>query len=174
MESKLIDEQFFLDINWYFADHFNRLCVVASGGGILPNFLSEEQSKNDEFHEIILDLEERFVSQRNENAINIIVDLNSNENLDQYFADFESFAKKGFYVYDKIDLNNAEDSNYLLVAYPIYNTETDSFPINIKHLDLIPKLKDPLISRTNRSFSSQNFIPRDLIDIVNRKYRWKQ
>ena len=174
MESNFIEEQYFLDINWYFADYFNRLCVVASGGGTLPSFLSEKQSRNNEFHEIVLDLEERFSSQRNENAVNIIVDLNSNENLDQYFEDFESLAKKGFYVYDKIDLNNAEDSKYLLVAYPIYNTEIDPFPVDIKHLELIPKLKAPLISRTNRRFSSQNFVPIDLIDIVNRKYKWRQ
>jgi hypothetical protein len=174
MESNLIEVQFFLDINWYFADYFNRLCVVASGGGTLPNFLFEEKSRNNEFHEIVLDLEERFSSQRNEKAVNIIVDLKLNENLNQYFEDFESLAKKGFYVYDKIDLNNVEDSNYLLVAHPIYNTETDPLPIDIKHLELIPKLKDALISRTNYSFSNTNFIPRNLIDIVNRKYRWKQ
>ena len=105
MDSDFSEEQFFLDINWYFADRYNRLCVVASGGGMLPKFLFEQQNQNDEFHNIVNELPQRFENRRNESILEFIVDLES-DNLNQYFLDFDSLAKKGFYVYDKINLSN--------------------------------------------------------------------
>lgn len=160
------EEQFFLDINWYFADRFNRLCVVASGGGILPRFLFEQENQNDEFHNIVNELPERFENQRNLNILEFIVDLET-DNLNQYFRDFDSLAKKGFYVFDKINLSNTEETNYLLVAYPIYNSETDTIPIKPDELKIIPKLNEPLFSRTNDNFSERNFRILDLVSLLN-------
>lgn len=162
----IFEEQFFLDINWYFVDPFKRLCVVASGGGLLPFFLLEQNNQNDEFHNIVFDLPERFNSGRNENVIASVVGL-TDDNLQQYFRDFDSLAKKGFFVYDKINLNNPEDSEYLLVTYPIYDTRKDPFPINPTNLDLIPRIKSTLISRTNDSFSETNFEPINLVTLIN-------
>lgn len=160
------EEQFFLDINWYFTDPYNRLCIVASGGGILPSFLYEENNQNDEFHNIVNELPERFENGRNTNLIQTIVDFDP-ENLNQYFRDFDSLAKKGFYVYDKINLSNPEETNYLLVTYPIYNTETDSFPVKPEDLELIPRINISLISRTNESFDNTNFNSINLVSLLN-------
>lgn len=166
MDLDFSEEQFFVDINWYFADRYNRLCVVASGGGILPRFLFEQQNQNDEFHNIVNELPERFENRRNENILEFIADLES-DNLSQYFQDFDSLARKGFYVYDKINLSNPEETNYVLVDYPIYNSETDPFPINPDELDIIPKIKQPLISRTNEKFSERNFRILDLVSLLD-------
>ncbi|WP_283635734.1 hypothetical protein [Aquaticitalea lipolytica] len=166
MDRDFPEEQFLLDLNWYFADSFNRLCVVTSAGGILPSFLFLQDNRNDEFHEIVNELPEKFEVQRNENILELIVDLN-NEDLDQYFRDFESLAKKGFYVFDKVNISVSEETDYVLVAYPLYNSEKDSFPINPVDLELIPKLDNPLISRTNNSFSNENFKIIDLVSLLN-------
>jgi hypothetical protein len=166
MDLEFSEEQFFLDINWYFADRYNRLCIVASGGGILPKFLFEQQNQNDEFHDIVNELPEKFENRRNENILEFIADLES-DNLNQYFQDFDSLAKKGFYVYDKINLSNSEETKYVLVAYPIYNSETDSFPIKPNELKMIIKIKQPLISRTNEKFSEKNFRVIDLISLLD-------
>jgi len=164
----IFEEAFFLDINWYFSDTYKRLCVVASGGGLLPFFLQNQDNKNNEFHAIVYELPERFNSERNQNILEAITDLKE-DNLDQYFQDFDSLAKKGFFVYDKININNTEDSKYVLVTYPIYDTETDSYPISLENLNLIPKTKGTIISRNNDSFSKTNFEPIDLIDYINNK-----
>lgn len=174
IEKNEFEEHYFLDINWYFTDYFNRLCVVASGGGILPNFLLDKESRNNDFHEIVMDLPEQFKIERNENAIQNIVDSDSNVNLDEYFSDFESLARKGFYVYDKVEINDDNDLNYILVAYPIYNTNVDPYPVDPNNLELIPKLNYALISRTNSSFGRSNFINRDLITLLNSKYKWRK
>ncbi|MFV8271262.1 hypothetical protein ACNQGP_15185 [Flavobacterium sp. GT2N3] len=166
MDLDFSEEQFFLDINYYFADYYKRLCVVTSGGGVLPKFLFEQENRNDEFHNIVDELPERFNSGRNENVSEFIIDLET-DNKSQYFQDFDSLAKKGFHVYDKINLSNPEDTNYLLVAYPKYNTLTDSFPIKPEDLDLIPKIRQGIIFRTNSNFSSTNFRPIDLVSLLD-------
>lgn len=166
------DEHYFIDLNWYFADRLNRICIVASAGGILPDFLTDDRSRNDEFHQLVMDLEERYGAGRNERAIDIIIDLNLNEDIDDYFRDFESLARKGLYVYDKVDINDSKASKYILVCYPLYDTEKDRFPFDPNILNIIPKLKEALISRTNTSFSSDNFDPIEIIQIVNTSYGW--
>lgn len=173
MESNLLEKPNFYDINWYFTDKYNRLCVVASGGGLLPKFLYEEKSKNDEFHEVALELENRFDGGRNKNVITSIVDLDQHENLEQYFSDFDSLAKKGFFVYDKVNLNFHDDPMYVLVAYPLYNTKVNTYPIDPNYLELIPFVDKPLISRNNDFFSDSNFVPQDLLSFVDANFKWR-
>lgn len=168
IELDIADEQYFLDINWYFSDRYNRLCVVASGGGKLPKFLFEEKNQNEQFHAIVNELPERYESARNENIVDFVIDFEI-DNLNQYFENFDSLAKKGFYVYDKINLSNSEETDYLLVAYPIYNSSNDSFPINPNDLERIPKITQALISRSNKSFSKENFEIIDLISLLDKQ-----
>lgn len=60
------EEAYQYDINWYFADNYNRLCVVASGGGRLPKFMLNEQtefseiSNNDQIHNVVYALPEMY------------------------------------------------------------------------------------------------------------------
>ncbi len=159
-------DQYSLDINWYFADRFNRLIVAASGGGVLPTRIVENDENNELFHKLVLELPIRFKVARNENVTNQIEGLTS-ENLDFYFRDFEALASRGFYVFDKLRLTNPEDGNYLLVAYPIYNTYTDTYPIEKDKLSLIPKTKRAIISRANQTLFESNFYAKDIVSILN-------
>ncbi len=63
-------DQYSLDINWYFVDFYNRLIVFASGGGILPTTIAENDKNNELFHQIAFDLPVRYKVVRNENISN--------------------------------------------------------------------------------------------------------
>lgn len=160
-------EQYTLDINWYFADKFNRICIAASGGGILPSIIFENDRRNDEFHETVINLPARFEVIRNENVLELLQGID-NQNLDSYFQDFERLAARGLYVYDKLLLSDPEDTFYLLVAYPKYDSTIDKFPFEKKDLSLIPKTIQPVISRRNQILGDRNFLPIDLIEILNK------
>ena len=171
MDDIQLEDYHLFDFNWYFADYYNRLCAVASGGGILPKFLANEKSNNNKFHEIVMNLEERFFTKRNEKLMDSIVDFDSVQDIEQYFGDFESLAKKGFYVYDKVDINNPDDLHYVLAVYPVYDPQVDSMPINSKDLKLILKLKCNIIFRRKTEFYDINFSIRNLVNLIDSKCR---
>jgi hypothetical protein len=160
-------EQYFLDINWYFKDYFNRICIAASGGGILPSIILENDQGNEQFHQIVFDLPRRFEVIRNENALELIQGID-NQNLDSYFEDFDGLAARGLYVYDKLKLDDPEDGLYLLVAYPKYDSRIDKFPFEKNSLSLIPQIGHALISRRDQILSDRNFSPIDLVSTLNR------
>lgn len=158
-------EQLSLDINWYFADRFNRLCVAASAGGLLPNQIAESET-NDTFHSLIMARPQEFKVARNESILNFIEGF-ENQNIDAYYNSFEELASRGVFAFDKLRLQDPEDGFYILAAYPVYDTETDPYPIDKKHLSLIPRVGRAIISRTNGSFSTSNFQPINLTTILN-------
>ncbi len=160
-------QQATLDINWYFLDLFNRICIAASAGGTLPKVIAENDENNDRFHKTIMNLPSRYKVARNENILDSIKGIKS-DNLDDYFKDFESLASRGLYVYDKINIETPEDGNYLLVAYPIYNTKTDAVPLASENLRLIPRLNRTIIVRFNQEVKSSSFNPINLVEIVNK------
>ena len=159
-------EQNTLDINWYFTDRFNRICIGASAGGLLPNPITENNEGNEQFHQIVNELPIRFKVTRNENILEQLQGISS-ENLDIYFRDFEALAGRGLYAFDKLKLEDPEDGFYLLVAYPNYNTHTDGFPVDKEKLSLIPKTRRSIISRRNQQVADSNFRPIDLVQILN-------
>lgn len=163
-------DQYTLDINWYFTDRYNRICIAASAGGLLPRPIIENDERNDQFHKIIIELPIRFTVIRNQNILNQIQGVNS-QSLELYFQDFERLAGRGLYVFDKLNLDEPEDGLYLLVAYPIYNSNIDSYPIDKKHLSLIPKTKQSLITRRNQKVAESNFKPINLIQFLNNSQR---
>ncbi len=160
-------QQATLDLNWYFLDLFNRICIAASAGGILPNVIAENDNNNDRFHNAVMDLPSRYKVARNENIIDVIKGIKS-DNLDDYYKDFENLASRGLYVFDRINIEKPEDGNYLLVAYPIYNTKTDSVPLASEYLKLITRLNRTIIVRFNQKLKPSNFKPINLVDIVNK------
>lgn len=159
-------EQYGLDINWYFTDYFNRIFVGASGGGLLPKPILQNDEGNEQFHKVVNELPIRFKVTRNENVLNQLQGISS-ENLDLYFQDFEGLASRGLYVFDKLKLDDPEDGFYLLVAYPNYDTRIDSYPVPKEKLSLIPKTKRAIISRRNQKVSYRNFTPINLVQILN-------
>lgn len=153
----LIEHYSFYDINWYFIDTFNRICVVASGGGILPQYIINHIDKNDAIHKMVLELNENYDIGRNE-LINIkSIQLEVKNVLDNYFSEFEKLARKGLYVYDRFNINDPEDQYYWLVAYPIYDTTRDKYPLTSEELKLFPRIGNNIINRNNNSFSQKNF-----------------
>lgn len=159
-------QQLSLDINWYFTDRYNRLCVAASAGGILPETIIENEESNEEFHNIIMELPEKFKSARNDKVLDVIQGINDGE-LDSYFQNFESLAARGLYVYDRINLNVPENGQYVLVAYPIYDTRKDDFPLDKSKLSMIPKTNRWIISRLNQQVKDASFIPKSLIELID-------
>jgi hypothetical protein len=159
-------DQYTLDINWYFTDHYNRICIAASAGGLLPKPIVENDEGNEQFHKIINELPIRFEVTRNETVLDLLQGI-SNQNLDSYFQDFESLAGRGLYVFDKLKLDDPEDGYYLLVAYPNYDTNIDRYPVDKKNLSLIPKTKQSIISRRNQKVLDSNFTPINLVHILN-------
>lgn len=165
-----LQEQLTLDLDWYFRDRFNRICVAASGGGLLPESIAEQSERNDSFHDLILKQPLEFKIARNPN-INDYIQGVDNQNIDTYFSSFEELARRGVFAFDKLKLNEPTNGVYILAVYPIYNSEIDPYPIDKKHLGLIPWVSSPIISRTNTSFSNTNFKPINLNEILNHNNR---
>lgn len=159
-------DQTTLDLNWYFRDFYNRVCVCASGGGLLPKPIVENDSGNEEFHNYALELPQKFEVERIKDVRGKIEGISS-ENIDLYFQNFESLASRGLYVFDKLQLNNPEDGYYVLVAYPIYNTKIDPYPFDKSKLKLISRTSSSIISRLNQQLNSSSFQPKDLTSFLN-------
>jgi hypothetical protein len=160
-------EQTTSDINWYFTDQFNRICIAASAGGLLPKIIAENDEKNDQFHKVVIESPSRYKVVRNENMLEFITGVKP-DNLDEYFKDFENLASRGLYVFDKLKVEDPEDGNYILVAYPMYNTKTDSVPLASENLKLIPRLNRTIITRFNQEVKPSSFNPINLVDIINK------
>lgn len=155
------------DINWYFTDLFNRICIAASAGGLLPKLIVENDENNDQFHKVVIDSPSKYEVVRNKNVLEFITGVKP-DNLDEYFKDFENLASRGLYVFDKLKVEDPEDGKYILVAYPIYNTKTDSVPLASEHLKLIPRLNRTIITRFNQEVKPSSFNPINLVDIINK------
>lgn len=152
-----LNEQYELDINWYFRDRFNHLCVATSAGGVLPEYVNENIEKNDEFHKVINELPEKYEIRRNERIINRIQGLDNEEEIFEYFIEFEKLARKGLYVFDKFFIDNPDDPNYFLVVYPIYNKEKDTYPIDKKLFSMIPKTSGSINKRFVNPFNLKQY-----------------
>jgi hypothetical protein len=111
-----IIEQQTRDIDVFLKDN-NKLIHIASAGGRLPQFLAE----NDITNELIINqrntFSENYEVEINQN-LNQILNLETQNDLENYLADFIFMAKCGFYSYDKSKLGDFEDTNFHLVAWP--------------------------------------------------------
>ncbi|RYE38380.1 MAG: hypothetical protein EOP48_27185 [Sphingobacteriales bacterium] len=159
------EEIYFNDINWYFADKFNRICIAASAGGAIPQSIMANNVQNDLFHQTVMEMPVLFNTQRNPGAVEFLQGIDSN-NLDRYFENFESLAGRGLYAYDRVDLEVPESGIYLLIAYPIYDTNNDNFPFNSEELRLIPKIDNTIIHRRYQQVLPVSFEQNDLIKFI--------
>lgn len=113
-----IVEQFAFDFDWFFLDKSDHLCHVASASGRLPNGVSEMQVEElQRMSTLVRQLPERFDYEINPLLEGIKSFDNETQRFD-YISDFVEFAKRGLYSFDKSNINNFEDNNYHLVAYP--------------------------------------------------------
>lgn len=146
------EEQLYHDLNWYFIDHWKRICHVASAGGILPKIISEDDVNNDKFNDIVLNLPERYNVIRNKSVENIILQQGI-QNFESYFKDFDTMARKGLYSFDKFDLENPDDPRYFLVAYPEYEPGVDPYPISEDQVLIIKRTKVAVKRTTQNPFN---------------------
>lgn len=121
------------DIDWFCA--INGVYVhVASAGGDIPNFIND-----------------RMVLRPSQRAAEALEDINTDEeihineaylrgmnvNLEHYLPSFVRMAKKGLYSFDRTDIDNPNDGNYHLVAWPTHHVNNvENIPaINTVGLD---------------------------------------
>ncbi|MGZ7882410.1 hypothetical protein [Acinetobacter soli] len=217
-----------LDINIYFIDKFNRLCVLASAGGTLPQYLLTENELNTnslsfllnrEINNNIYRLPKNFSTRRNPILPSILKyqypnsnndNFNSNDNEDynfttrydselsrlikegistelddseysDYFSTFDDLAARGFFVYDKLNINHPEDDNFVLVSYPIidkYNYKNheykkmtnnflEKFPVLTSWKSSLPKLNIPLTIESKGNFRHEIFERLNLIKLID-------
>ena len=98
---------------------------IASGGAILPSKITNLVKNNPEIYSSLNTFpEQEFEINKKLNEI-ISYEGTSRE---QYLRSFENYAKKGFYSFDKTNINNPKDKYYHLVAYPKKKIQT---PISI-------------------------------------------
>lgn len=135
-----IEDQYNLDLNWYFIDHYYHPCHVASGGGLLPKIMIENDRNNNNLNRAVLEIQGNYEIERNPKAVGIIQQQGV-QNIEGYFRDFETMARRGFFSFDKYDLTDPEDKRYFLVAYPKYVDYQDSYPIEDKFIKKIPRLR---------------------------------
>lgn len=157
-----------LDINWYFKDQYSRYFVAASAGGILPNVIIQNIEQNNVFHQIIMNLAVAFNVLINPN---IYTHLNRSpfyqNDLVSYLHEFILLASKGLYAYDRLNIDDPLDTDYILVAYPFYNSKKDKhkFPFGSKNIPNIPKLDTPIVDRNEKELFKSSFKKINLIEL---------
>lgn len=104
------------DIDWFCVINGVYVHTASAGGGI-PNFINDYG-----------------VLRPSQRAAEALEDINTDEevhineaflrekdvNLQQYLPSFVRMAKKGFYSFDRTNVDNPEDDHYHLVAWPTH------------------------------------------------------
>ncbi|MFP5082410.1 hypothetical protein [Acinetobacter pittii] len=97
--------------------------------------------------------------------------LSDNDEFSDYFSNFDDLASKGFFVYDKLNINYSEDDCFILASYPIYdnnNIEHRNYYNEIRsYLEFSPKLRVPIIERYSNTIHKDSFKPINLIELLN-------
>lgn len=156
-----LQEQYSLDINWYFTDMCHRKCVAISAGGVLPYLISEDLTNNNFIHQLIMDLPEGGEIITNSEIGKYI----HNIDIDHYLKAFIPLAMKGLYVYDRINLENAEDTTYILVACPSPNSAGSKPLANIK-MSACPRIHKSIIKKLSTKIYPSSFQPVNLNDLL--------
>lgn len=72
---------------------------------------------------------------------NLVTELNKNINpLENYTSFFKLMAKRGFYSYDKVNINDPYDYTFELIAKPIYKNCLITYQETIIHNEKIRKV----------------------------------
>jgi hypothetical protein len=114
-----LEDQFRRDIDWFFKDTLGRIFHVASAGGILPKEVAENDRRNSGLNKIFRTLSPNFEVILNPSLREIIgYQDESDRSLSLYTQDFNFYAERGIFSYDKSILGAFEDTFYHLVAKP--------------------------------------------------------
>lgn len=114
------------DIDWFCA--INGIYVhVASAGGNIPNFIDNYSvlRPSQRAAEALVD-----INTDDEIHINEAFLRGMNVNLEHYLPSFVRMAKKGFYSFDRTNVDNPEDDHYHLVAWPTHSvSNVENIPV---------------------------------------------
>ncbi len=141
-----------------------KLIHIASAGGILPAKLSESEIN------FRLQMREVYKYRRVfETELNSDITRNNLTNEKEYLNFFLFMSKRGFYSYDRVNIDNIEDQQYQLISKPKYNRVLSLSSIN-KEINPVSDLKYPLDStisfiESNQEFP-ENFTTFDLRDFI--------
>lgn len=126
-------EQITRDLDIFFSDN-KKLIHLASGGGRLPNVLAATDSANEQIIESISGIFSEFEIDINPGLIQLL-GLNE-DGLNNYLVSFVEMAKKGFYTYDKTNIDEKDDMTFHLVAKPTSKISLSSLyeKYQIKHI----------------------------------------
>ena len=146
------------DIDWFGVVNGHYIHVASCGGSLPAELNDREYLRELQFEVAMLD---EF---RNEDGSAIAVSHNdqylqqrfstyenSGEAIELYKKSFDFFARKGFWSFDKENINNPEDSNYRLISWPNGNVR--------------PQLKSSI--RFNKNNETINFDNLETIERVN-------
>lgn len=114
------------DIDWFVFDSNNVYIHAASAGSVLPELIRVNNEQNEQNFLLVSSLEKRYFEREYEINPNIIELAQIKEqDLQLYLRDFVAMAQKGFYSFDKTNINNPEDTIYHLVAKPQGNAKME-------------------------------------------------
>jgi hypothetical protein len=107
-----------IDIDWYFMDKFGKVAIVASAGGLLPDPIANDMNKLKSMTTYFLSLpvisNDVYIEKY---ALDKIAKY-TRQQKDAYLEDVYFMVSRGFYYFDKVELNNYVDFKYQLKATP--------------------------------------------------------
>lgn len=145
------------DIDYFFYDD-EKLIHIASGGvyplGILKQIIPENYIALKK----IIQLRRRFIIEENED-----IQRDNLSTLEEYKSFFKLMASRGFYSYDKVNIDNPECYKFQLIANPIYNANIEINNTKIyNHESSNNEIKtwnyDFSLNKTNSKFPVDNII----------------
>ncbi|MDV7699182.1 hypothetical protein N6B72_19865 [Chryseobacterium soli] len=125
-------EQQTLDIDWFFTDG-KYIEFTASGEGKLPESVARSSENNEKLVSYFRNLSEVIVNPKLNDLLIGIFGTGADE---RYLNDFVSMTKKGFYSFDKTNLNNFLDYDYHLVTSPMNPLTINDLPQDILNIIL--------------------------------------
>lgn len=133
-------EQQTLDIDWFFTDG-KYIAFTASGAGKLPESVARSSENNEKLVSYFRNLPEISDVIVNPKLDALLIEIFGTGVNERYLQDFVSMTKKGFYSFDKTNLNNFFDYDYHLVASPMSPLTINDLPQDI--LDILIQTKYP-------------------------------
>lgn len=107
-----------LDTDWYFMDKFGKIAVVASAGGLLPDPVAADMNRLERMIAYFRSLPVLSSEVTIEKHILDKVEKYTKEQREAYLKDLYFMVSRGFYYFDKTELNNYFDFRYELKAKP--------------------------------------------------------
>jgi hypothetical protein len=110
----------------------------------------------------VLKYRRKFISERNN-----ILERDNLTSLESYFYFFNLMAKRGFYSYDKVDINNPDDYEFQLISRPILNKKIlINNEIELGNLDSLNSFNYDLSFIKSKKDFPLDFKPFDINDYV--------